>query len=858
MIHYIDKILKRSHFYRRFGEGLHSRLTKGFESRLGALPAVLVQNSRLIVYGVFIFLMTLSGIISFYSVYNYKEMHREVDQKNFDALEFAANDALDRYHQLGLTMEMVYATAPQLSASLWDFLHKKTVNTLRFPGFKYKGFFVLEDGVIYIDAPIKKEGERKALEKFFQQPRILNLLKEEITHNHFIFMPFLPKNSRNELGSLSLLIFPIHDNNLSLTPINPLSWGFLALDLSVFFQTLYRMSSDFSQYNLIVSGKKGQIGRFSNPQNDDRKVLASYQKPLNFMGYEWTLTWEAVDQTGFLIPLVNVVPTTFYLTFFVGFLLSLLVSLLLWSLLNIKQHATNLAFNMSENLRRQEANHRRLLQNVPGVIFSCHPRLNWKMVYLTDQFYDLTGYNPEDFIQNSKRAYVDLVYAPDVPHVEKVVGFRPRRNHSYFIDYRIRHHDGSLRWVQERAKVVQDPNTSDFFLTGSLIDITDQKEKEGDYRLLTHALEFAVDGISYLDKSLVHLRVNDAYGHIFGQSARSLIKTSLLDLIVPKEYEKIQVALERLQSAPKSGITVEALRDKQDPLFVSLVFIPAYRESIQQDLMGYYCFARDVSQDVVREKQLAHALHDAEAANQTKSAFLANMSHELRTPLNAIIGYSDLLLEDAEDAGQESAADLKKINNAGKHLLALINDILDVSKLEAGKMSLHLEKFDVRDICHSVIDIMRPSAEKNGNQLIFEMSDDVGFMYSDLTKLKQGLFNLLSNAAKFTKEGVLTLKVYGLRRGQAKFVGFAVSDTGIGISDSQIKKLFQPFTQADSSTTRNYGGTGLGLTITKRFCEMLGGDCTAASILGKGSTFTLLLPEKSIHEAAEDSLQKTG
>jgi signal transduction histidine kinase len=228
---------------------------------------------------------------------------------------------------------------------------------------------------------------------------------------------------------------------------------------------------------------------------------------------------------------------------------------------------------------------------------------------------------------------------------------------------------------------------------------------------------------------------------------------------------------------------------------------------------------------------------------------MANMSHELRTPLNAIIGYSEMLQEVCTDDGKDDyIPDLQKIHWAGKHLLALINDILDLSKIEAGKMDLFLEDFQVADVIKEVTSTVQPLVQKNTNTLEV-VGDAAGGMHADVTRVRQCLFNLLSNASKFTQKGKITLNVVRDKQGDREWVHFAVTDTGIGMTKEQMEKLFQAFSQADASTTRKYGGTGLGLVISKRFCQMMGGDITVTSEPEKGSTFTMHVPAQVVKQA---------
>ena len=238
----------------------------------------------------------------------------------------------------------------------------------------------------------------------------------------------------------------------------------------------------------------------------------------------------------------------------------------------------------------------------------------------------------------------------------------------------------------------------------------------------------------------------------------------------------------------------------------------------------------------------------AESANTAKSNFLANMSHELRTPLNAIIGYSEMLQELAEDDGHDDyLADLKKIHSAGKHLLELINDVLDISKIEAGKMDLYLEDFTPGQLLEEVHGVIAPLAQKNSNQLVIDAASDLGSIHADMTKMRQSLLNLVSNACKFTHNGTITLRV----RREEDWISFDVIDTGIGMTREQMGKLFRAFQQADASTTRKFGGTGLGLAISRHFARMMNGDITVSSELGTGTTFRLRIPVYVVPRAAE-------
>lgn len=252
------------------------------------------------------------------------------------------------------------------------------------------------------------------------------------------------------------------------------------------------------------------------------------------------------------------------------------------------------------------------------------------------------------------------------------------------------------------------------------------------------------------------------------------------------------------------------------------------------------------------EEELLKAKHAAEDASRAKSAFLANMSHELRTPLNAIIGYSEMLEEETQEAGKvENVQDLQKIQAAGKHLLSLINDVLDLSKIEAGKMALHLETFEVSPMIEEMVATLQPAVAKNANTLLVHLAQDVGTMRADITKVRQILVNLLSNACKFTDHGTVALDVDRNTVKGEDWIRFRVTDTGIGITAEQQEKLFHEFAQADGSIARKYGGTGLGLAISHRFAQIMKGYIRVESQPEYGSTFTVDLPAHLSNEPTE-------
>jgi signal transduction histidine kinase/DNA-binding response OmpR family regulator len=369
---------------------------------------------------------------------------------------------------------------------------------------------------------------------------------------------------------------------------------------------------------------------------------------------------------------------------------------------------------------------------------------------------------------------------------------------------------------------------------------------------LTDAIETISEGFSLYDADDKLVVFNSKYKNLFAAHADVIEPGTTFETIARTAVERGKIdnadgsheawLAERIAQHKASSST--HIQHRSDGRWIQV----SERKTTDGGVVATYA---DITELKQREADLATARDAAEVANQTKSSFLANMSHELRTPLNAIIGYSEILQEDAADSDDQAPIeDLKKIEGAGRHLLGLINNILDLSKIEAGKMDVFIEPVDIQALVKEVLSIIKPLTDKNANVIEVICPADIGSFRSDQTKVKQCLLNLLSNASKFTSKGRLTLTV--AREGGSQ-IRFGVSDTGVGMTQEQLGRLFQAFSQADASTTKRFGGTGLGLAITKHFCIMLGGNVTVESTPGKGSTFTIRLPDQGAVPAAAEA-----
>ena len=492
---------------------------------------------------------------------------------------------------------------------------------------------------------------------------------------------------------------------------------------------------------------------------------------------------------------------------------------------------------------------------------------NTQQLRWSEEIYRILGQQPGTF-EPSLETFLKYVHPEDRELVKSSIEAALFQQQPYTIDYRLLLRDGSNRTVCEQAAI------NSLHITSTVQDITDRKRAEAALRSSEerfskafHASPVGIGICTLTDARF--LDANDSFLRSLGWLRNEFIGRTPTDLgmwVNSEDGRRLAKVLQEQNSIGNQEIKIRTKAGEVRDWLLSAELI---------DLGSTQCvliMTSDITERL-RSEEFRRGKEAAEAANRSKSIFLANMSHELRTPLNAIIGYSEILQEDARDllGAEEFIDDLQRINKAGQHLLALIQDILDFSKIEAGRIDLHIETFTILNLVEEVVGTIAPMAAQNTNILEIQCPKDIGSMQTDITKLRQSLLNLLSNASKFTGSGAITFAVtrsvetpteaakrskklaayrgvgkpensWSLLSSPQDWIVFTVKDTGIGMNPEQLARIFDPFTQADSSTTKKFGGTGLGLTITKKFCEMMGGNIIAFSELEKGSTFTIRLP----------------
>ena len=508
-------------------------------------------------------------------------------------------------------------------------------------------------------------------------------------------------------------------------------------------------------------------------------------------------------------------------------------------------------------LRASEERFRNLADSIPQLAWMADP--GGSITWYNQRWFDYTG---TTFAETQGWGW-RRVHHPD--HLERVAA-RLRdcfeTGEPWEDTFPIRGRDGGYRWFLSRAVPIRDEAGRILRWFGTNTDVTDQRRIEiraaEAERRLQFALQIGRIGCWSWDFESDFVHSDERLCEIFDAPPGATIPVrEFFSRIDPEDMARVTEVVERARQELGEYDIEFRIRTRAGETRWAVA-----RGAVERRRSGRGLSMIGVTWDVTErkrfEEELAAAKEAAEEANRAKSQFIANMSHELRTPLTAVIGYSEMLEEEAEDLGAETMLeDLVKIGSNARHLLTLINDVLDISKIEAGKMEVHVEEFDVATLVSEAAETVEALAAKRSNRLELRCAPGLGRMRSDVVKVRQCLLNLLSNASKFTEAGRITLSAERSATGDGDWIEFRVADTGIGMTREQLGKLFQRFTQADSSTTRRFGGTGLGLSITKAFCTMLGGDIAVESTPGEGTTFALRLPADiaaAREGAAEDAL----
>lgn len=533
--------------------------------------------------------------------------------------------------------------------------------------------------------------------------------------------------------------------------------------------------------------------------------------------------------------------------------------------------AAGLIWTISVNrLRRvelvaNESQFRSLVNNIPGVSYRCLLDANWTMLFISDAIETLSGFPASDFVHNKTRTFESIIHPDDRKMVASEVQTAVQNNRSYTIEYRIDHADGSTRWVREKGQSTipsHDSNTIQC-LDGAIFDVTEQVTMEhqlaAERTRLAAFVRHAPAAVAMFDRNMVYQAASERWYVDFQLEGQQVLGRSHYEVFpnCPQRWRNIHArclagATERCDMdiwRPEGWDTEQVLRWEVRPWYDN-----------ENQVAGIMMFTQDITADKAMERaleekntsltsaleKLDEARLAADAANRAKSEFLANMSHEIRTPLTAILGYTDMLSDEdvaiEKPASQNDAVDT--IRRAGDHLLVVINDILDLSKIEAGKMEVEDIEFNLPGVLVEVDSLMRMRAAERGVKLDTVLQSPIPqYVQGDPTRVRQVLMNLVGNATKFTEQGKVTVRIETEEASDEPWLHFIIQDTGPGMTREQAESLFKPFNQADNSTTRKHGGTGLGLTISRRLSNLMGGDVWLDwTEEGKGSRFVFRLP----------------
>ncbi len=571
--------------------------------------------------------------------------------------------------------------------------------------------------------------------------------------------------------------------------------------------------------------------------------------------------------------------------------------------INNEEHVLATCINITDNkitqkkLEESEARYRNLVNNIPGAVYRCKCDKNWTMEFISNEIENISLYSADDFINNKKISYSDIIYSEDQHDVEFIVNNGVENHSPYFITYRIKDKNDSIKWVNEYGQAIFNNGTLSC-LEGVIIDITEQKKNEQIIEYQSKFQEVIMNmALEYINMPFVKMNTS------INSSLEDMGKFVKADRVYVFEYdwknavcnntyewcaENISPQIDELQGVPNDFISEwvnshlrgevihipdvsqlpddDGVKQTLEPQgVVSLITIPMMSENQCIGFVGFdsvkekkiytekerlllAIFANmlvNIENRYVLEKNLIQEKEKAEAANIAKSNFLANMSHEIRTPMNGILGFLQLLETTPINPKQLEYINIMK--NSTDTLLTIINDILDVSKIESGKIELENISFELSSIVENSIINQSVKLKEKNLVLIKNIHPTTPKIVSgDPTRLKQILINLLNNAIKFTEQGEVYLDVYpSTNENGNNVISFSIKDSGIGMDEGTIKKLFKPFTQADNSSTRKYGGTGLGLTICKSYVELMGGKISVSSTIGKGTIFSFYIPLNS-------------
>lgn len=491
--------------------------------------------------------------------------------------------------------------------------------------------------------------------------------------------------------------------------------------------------------------------------------------------------------------------------------------------------------HMEQALRDSELQFRSLIRNIPGVSFRCLMDEDWSVLFISDAVERLTGWPAEEFI-SKRQSLLKVLHPDDVPRVESIIRDAIEKGLGYTAEFRLFDRSGRERWVQESGSVILDENRNVRWIDGVMLDITDTKRRNAEFEATVRAISRAL-GVIEFDMNGVILTANDNFLRMMGYRLDEL-QGQHHRIFCDSEYTRGAPYREFWHSLATGTLNAGEYRRRGKDGRIRWIQA-TYNPVFDSDGKPYKVvkFATDVSLRHEMETALREAKETAEQAAASKTTFLANMSHEIRTPMNAIIGFTELLLDTQLDGAQRGH--LNTVRYSARSLLGLLNDILDTAKLEKGALELEQVDFSLFDLCQHICTSLRLSAQAKGLTLVLDYQPGLArYFNGDPLRIQQVLTNLVGNAVKFTQTGGVRLEVSG----EGNDIHFAVRDSGIGIPEDRLERIFAPFAQADASMSRRFGGTGLGTTIAQQLVDLMDGRLRVESKLGEGSVFHVFIP----------------